>query len=153
MALRTKVTQTPDSGDAIEAPAARPGARNLASDHGDDAVLPLRELFHKLGRHRLCEFVCVAAIACPLYLSATGYELFAEDWLADDPRRYHVEGARKPNHFLTRARVSGCVREKALLAGFAAEAQTPMMMGDKTQPSPTFCATACFDAHKCTSKL
>jgi hypothetical protein len=45
------------------------------------------------------------------------------------------------------------MREKALLAGFAAEAQTPMMMGDKTEPFPTFCATACFDAHKCTSNF
>src|SRR5215208_6892188 len=80
-------------------------------------ILRLRELFHKLGRHRLCEFVCVAAIACPLYLSATGYELFAEDWLADDPRRYHVEGARKPNHFLTRARSpAACARKLSLHA-------------------------------------
>jgi hypothetical protein len=45
------------------------------------------------------------------------------------------------------------MREKALLAGFAAEAQTPMMMGDKTEPSPTFCATVCFDAHRCTSNF
>jgi hypothetical protein len=45
------------------------------------------------------------------------------------------------------------MREKALLAGFAAEAQTPMMMGDKTEPSPTFYATVCFDAHRCTSNF
>jgi hypothetical protein len=45
------------------------------------------------------------------------------------------------------------MREKALLAGFAAEAQTPMMMGDKTQSSTTFRGTICFDAHRCTSNF
>ena len=49
--------------------------------------------------------------------------------------------------------VSGRMREKALLAGFAAEAQTPMMMGDKTQSSTTFRETICFDAHQCTSNF
>jgi hypothetical protein len=45
------------------------------------------------------------------------------------------------------------MREKALLAGFAAEAQTPMMMVDKTKSSTTFRATVCFDAHRCTSNF
>jgi len=45
------------------------------------------------------------------------------------------------------------MREKTLLAGFAAEAKAPMMMGDKTESSTTFRATVCFDAHRCTSNF
>jgi hypothetical protein len=53
MASRANVLQTPATAAMRSRHhRQRPGALNLASDHGNDRVLALRELVDELGRHR-----------------------------------------------------------------------------------------------------